>query len=287
MNATVLMLAAIGLAGVAAFLFGYATYPQQILAEARQAAPKLRQGLALVVLGKLAPINEAFLSEKRRAQMGKLFIMMGRTDLRPIDFVAFQQFSFLLFSAVGALLVSAVGVSWWWALAPAALGVLYPLIWVRDQIKKRHMAITRALPYNLDLLTLAVEAGLDFASAVGTVVQRGRPGPLNEEFALMLNEIRMGKTREEALRNLSERVGLTALSQFVSNLIQADKMGTSLGKILRIQSSQMRIDRTQRAEKLANEAPVKLIFPLVACIFPTVFMVLFSPILYRCSSGDF
>src|SRR5262249_50717400 len=92
--------------------------------------------------------------------------------------------------------------------------------------------------------------------------------------------LKMGKTREEALKSMIARVNLPSLTAFVSALIQADKMGTSLGKVLRIQSSQLRIERTQRAEKLANEAPVKMLFPLVACIFPTVFMILFGPIAF-------
>jgi tight adherence protein C len=151
---------------------------------------------------------------------------------------------------------------------------------LRDQVAKRHLRITRELPYNLDLLTLSMEAGLDFQPAVHTVVQKGRTGDVTKEFGLMLKEMRMGKTRQEALRAMADRVGLTAVSQFVNALIQADRMGTSLGRVLRIQATQLRVQRTQRAEKLAQEAPVKMLFPLIACIFPTVFMILFGPILF-------
>ncbi|MGE5048597.1 MAG: type II secretion system F family protein, partial [Deltaproteobacteria bacterium] len=93
------------------------------------------------------------------------------------------------------------------------------------------------------------------------------------------------KTREEALRNLAARVGVPTLTSFVQALIQADRMGTPLGKVLRILSSQMRAERTQRAEKLANEAPVKLLFPLICFIFPTLFLMLFGPIAYQMISG--
>jgi tight adherence protein C len=103
---------------------------------------------------------------------------------------------------------------------------------------------------------------------------------LRDELQRVLNQLKMGKTREEALKNMAARVGLPPLTSFVSALVQADKMGTSLGKVLRTQSTQLRIERTQRAEKLANEAPVKMLFPLVACIFPTVFMILFGPLLF-------
>ena len=167
----------------------------------------------------------------------------------------------------------------------ALIGLFYPLIWVNDQVSKRHLQISRALPFNLDLLTLSVEAGLDFAAALAKVVEKGKPGPLREELALVLKQLKMGKTREEALKGMIARVDLPALSQFVTALIQADKMGTSLGKVLRIQSTQLRIERTQRAEKLANEAPVKMLFPLIACIFPTVFMVLFGPIVFAFMYG--
>ena len=156
---------------------------------------------------------------------------------------------------------------------------------IDDQIKKRQRKITRALPYNIDLLTLSVEAGLDFQAALGTVVDKGQPGPLIEEFNIMLNEIKLGKTRAEAMRNLADRIQLVEVSAFVSNLIQADRMGTSLGKVLRIQTNQLRIARTHRAETLANQAPVKMLLPLIGCIFPTVFLILFGPIVYRLMQG--
>jgi tight adherence protein C len=152
-------------------------------------------------------------------------------------------------------------------------------------VHARHHAITRALPYNLDLLTLSVEAGLDFAAALGKVVEKGRKGPLADELHTTLKELKLGKTREEALRNLAARVDLTTLNSFVHALIQADKMGTPLGKILRILATQMRIERTQRAEKLANEAPVKLLLPLIGFIFPTIFIMLFGPIAYQVFFG--
>jgi tight adherence protein C len=167
----------------------------------------------------------------------------------------------------------------------ALFGWVYPLIWLNDQVKKRHFEITRALPYNIDLLTLSVEAGLDFTAALAKVVEKGKRGALTDEFGLVLKQLKMGKTREESLKLMIERVDLPQLTSFITALIQADRMGTSLGKVLRIQSTQMRIERTQRAEKLANEAPVKMLFPLIACIFPTVFMVLFGPIVFQFMFG--
>jgi tight adherence protein C len=196
-----------------------------------------------------------------------------------------QEVLFVVGLVLGVFVCYALQQNFLFSLALAAFGMFYPLIWVNDQVKKRHLQISRALPFNLDLLTLSVEAGLDFAAALGKVVEKGRKGPLSDELGITLKELKLGKTREEALRNLSARVELPTLTSFVHALIQADKMGTSLGKILRIQSTQLRIDRTQRAEKLANEAPVKLLLPLIGFIFPTIFIMLFGPIAYQVFFG--
>jgi tight adherence protein C len=170
-------------------------------------------------------------------------------------------------------------------LAFSAAGALLPPLWLRDKVRARQRAMLRALPFDLDLLTLSVEAGLDFAAALAKVTERGRKGPLADELSVVLKELRLGKTRDEALRNLAARVRLPALTSFVHALVQADRMGTPLGKVLRILSTQMRIERTQRAEKLANEAPVKLLFPLICFIFPTLFLMLFGPIAYQMIFG--
>jgi tight adherence protein C len=160
------------------------------------------------------------------------------------------------------------------------LGALYPFIWLRDQVKKRHQAILSDLPYHLDLLTLCVEAGMDFGAAVNRMVEKGKPGALREEFATFLAQLRVGKTRAEALQEMAERVGLEQLATFLSALVQADRMGSGLGATLRLQADQMRIERFQRAEKLAGEAPVKMLIPLVLFIFPTIWVILGAPLVF-------
>jgi len=172
-------------------------------------------------------------------------------------------------------------------LAPAAavFGGCYPLLWLHDRVKARRSAIARALPYDLDLLTLSVEAGLDFAAALEKVVVKGRAGPLADELSITVRELRLGTRREEALRNLASRVAMPALTSFAHALVQADRMGTPLGKVLRVLATQLRIERTQRAEKLAGEAPVKLLLPLIGCIFPTIFLMLFGPIVWEVYLG--
>ena len=284
-----LTFAASGLAGLAVAVVVWAFWPRKFIAEAagRTDEAKSRADAARrVFFDRMAPLAAPLLSKKRKGRLQQKLIMMGAPDLRPVDIITMQALSAVLFTVLVLMALNLLEVNLLWSALGFAFGLLLPVIWMRDQVKKRHLEIGRAMPFNLDLMTLSVEAGLDFGGAVNTVVERGLPGALNEELGIMLREIRMGKSREEALRNLSDRVRFPPLSQFVSNLIQADKMGTSLGKILRIQSTQLRIQRTQRAEKLANEAPVKMLFPLIFCIFPTVFMILFGPIVYQFIGGS-
>ena len=156
----------------------------------------------------------------------------------------------------------------------------YPLIWLRSTLKKRHFSIMLALPFVLDLLTLSVEAGMDFMSALQRNCERRRlDDPLNEELIRMTREIQMGIARRVALRNMADRVRQPDLKAVAFALIQADELGVPIGPILRIQSEQLRARRFDRAERLANEAPVKMLGPLLLCIFPAVLIVLLAPII--------
>lgn len=172
-----------------------------------------------------------------------------------------------------------------------ALGVLafyaYPLMWLRGAVRRRHLSILRALPFVLDLLTLSVEAGMDFMGALQRNCEKRRPDPLNEELIRMTREIQVGTPRRVALRNLAVRVRQSDLQSVCHALVQADELGVSIGSILRIQSEQLRGRRFDRAEKLANEAPVKMLGPLMLCIFPAVFVVLLGPILMQAAKNIF
>jgi tight adherence protein C len=265
----------------------YQNYFSGFVSEIRDESGGGVKGVGSVAIRKLGAMNRKFMWPGYEAKMRKNLIKAGDPQgYKPEDIMALQEISCVLGLVAGLILVNAVGENLAWSLIFMLFGMYYPMIWVNDQVKKRHLLISRALPYNLDLLTLSVEAGLDFTGALAKVVEKGKAGPLKDELGLVLKQLKMGKTREEALKAMIVRVDLPALTTFVTALIQADKMGTSLGKVLRIQSTQLRIDRTQRAEKLAGEAPVKMLFPLIACIFPTVFMVLFGPIVFQFMFGD-
>jgi tight adherence protein C len=165
--------------------------------------------------------------------------------------------------------------------------LLRPRLWLKSTIKQRHREIEHGLPFVLDLLTLSVEAGLDFMTSIRRLIERRKVDALSEELIRAIREMQVGRTRRDALRDMAARVQQPDLSSVVSALVQADELGVGIGAILRIQAEQMRTRRFQRAEKMANEAPVKLLFPLVCFIFPSVFLVLLGPIFLEMMKAGF
>jgi tight adherence protein C len=164
------------------------------------------------------------------------------------------------------------------------LGFYLPIFWLNLKIRARKHEIQRALPDALDLLTISVEAGLGFDAAMFKVTEKS-DNELSRAFARVNAEIRVGKLRREALRDMANRIDVPDISNFVAAIIQADQLGVSIGKILRIQSEQMRIKRRQRAEEQAAQAPVKMMFPLVFLIFPSILIVLLGPAILIFTSG--
>ena len=151
-----------------------------------------------------------------------------------------------------------------------------PDVIVRRWVDERQKLIQRALPDTLDLLCISVEAGLGFDQALDRTIVR-QPGPLADEFARMLGEVRAGIDRVDALRGLDERTQVQELSSFVLAIIQADAFGISIGRVLRAQADEMRIKRRQLAQERAQKAPVKMLFPMVLCIFPMIFVIVLGP----------
>jgi tight adherence protein C len=225
--------------------------------------------------GRLTSASSADNMEKRLALAG------NPGDLRVADWLGVKMLVavltavvlFLILSltthagVVGALLFGILG---------AILGHLLPEFWIGRRIKSRQKIILKSIPDTLDLLTISVRAGLGFDAALAKVVEK-LPGPLSDEFRRALAEVRVGKTRRDALRDIVPRTRVQPLSNFIGAIIQAEQLGVSISKVLQVQSEQLRIERRQRAEEQAAKAPIKMLFPLVGCIFPSLFVVILGP----------
>lgn len=189
----------------------------------------------------------------------------------------------LLFFAVASLLAGFAG-GLFFGLVGLAIGFIGPEFWLGRRIRGRAMQMTLQLPDALDLLTISVEAGLGFDAALAKVVEK-MDGPLIVEFRQALAEVRMGRTRREALRDVATRADSQPVTNFIGAIVQAEQLGVPIAKVLQIQSQQLRVERRQRAEEAAAKAPVKMLFPMVGCIFPTIFIVILGPAIITVMKG--
>ena len=166
-----------------------------------------------------------------------------------------------------------------------ALGYFIPDIYLNKLIAKRKYQIVRRLPECVDLLGLCVEAGLDFASSVRWVIDKTPPTPINEEFAFVLEEVKWGKPRTQALKDMSHRLEIPEVSSFVQTIIQAERMGTPVAEAFAILSEDSRAQRFHRGERIALQAPIKILLPLIFFIMPVIGIVIGGPILLQFMQG--
>ncbi len=177
-----------------------------------------------------------------------------------------------------ALLAGSLPLGVIFALVGLLLGYMGPEFWLGARVRSRQGKIIKQIPDALDLLTISVRAGLGFDAALGKVVEK-MDGPVIDEFRRALAEVRVGKARRDALRDIIPRTEVPALTSFIGAIIQAEQLGVAISKVLQVQSEQLRIERRQRAEEAAAKAPIKMLFPLVGCIFPSLFVVILGPAL--------
>ena len=225
-------------------------------ASPKQAAEKTRVNLQQA--GNPGNITPVMFNGIRLGLAVLLVVIFGLTTFRSMDF-----FQALMYTAFGGV-----------------IGYLLPGIWLGQQIKKRKKNIVKALPDALDLLTISVEAGLAFDSALQRVSEKW-DNELSREFRRVLTDVRLGRSRREALKDMAQRTGVEDVQTFTAAIIQAEQLGVSIGKILRVQADQMRIRRRQRAEEAAQKAPIKMLFPMVFLIFPSLFVVILGPAVPR------
>jgi tight adherence protein C len=235
-----------------------------------------------------SPMMGAFKLERYRNYVRRGFITAGMAgEITPDEYFSWKLLMAIMFPGTVLLALRHLWQPPWYALLFLfLLGFFYPDIWLDGRVKERQKKILRMLPYTMDMLTLSVEAGMDFVAGIGKVVEKSRPGPLRDELNYYLHEIQVGTTRAQAMRNLAWRCNMTQLSSFSALLVQADQLGASIGPVLRAQSELLRVQRFAKAEEMGAAASVKILFPLIFCIMPAVFIVIFGPILLNFIYGD-
>jgi tight adherence protein C len=246
---------------------------------------ELSQGFSeriiLPIFNKIGEFASRFTPQATLMNAKRKLEMAGNpAQLDPAFFLTTKLIISLLFGGGVFAVFALTGRSWLQGLGLSVLffviGWVFPDLWLTGRIRSRQRQVFRSLPDALDLLTVCVEAGLGFDAAMGKVHEKWEDD-LSLEFGRVLQEIRLGKLRREALRDMSERLDVSELTSFVAAVIQSEQLGVSMAKVLRIQSDQMRVRRRQMAEEEANRAPIKMVFPIGCLIFPSILIVLLGP----------
>jgi tight adherence protein C len=218
--------------------------------------------------------------QKARQDLLNQLDLAGRPgNLTPEDFGAVRIVAAAVMAAVGLLIGLLLGNTLYTVIAlavGAGLGYYLPVLWLRQKVDARRKDIRKGLPDAMDLLVIAVDAGLGFDAALARVTDKYK-NALSDEFAKVLREVSLGRPRLEALDEMGRSSGVDDLHNFIQAVIQSEQFGTGIGKILRIQADEMRRKRRQRAQELAAQATLKMMLPMVGCIFPTLWIVLLGP----------
>jgi tight adherence protein C len=263
-------------------LNSFTSAPAQTLEELELQRPLFDRTLRPLI-ARTSGIGQRLASPARVSKTDKRLAMAGNPGgMRTVDFMGLKVLlavvgwvlGFIVFGFVLRTGSPILGVLF--GLVPAALGYIGTEFWLSRQIKSRQHAILLSVADTLDLLTISVRAGLGFEGALAKVVEKTK-GPLADEFSRALSEIRVGRARRDALRDVVDRTDVSALATFIGAIIQAEQLGVPIAKVLQVQSEQLRIERRQRAEEMAAKAPIKMLFPLVGCIFPSMFIVILGP----------
>ncbi|OFW03940.1 MAG: hypothetical protein A3H96_15975 [Acidobacteria bacterium RIFCSPLOWO2_02_FULL_67_36] len=240
--------------------------------------PSLWFRLLYPLLDKMAPLFKGLRLTGYRAKMAVELQRAGIGEYVTVDHLLAMKAVTALFAPLFLSRFLAAFTNPAIFLLGAVGGAFLPDRLVTDLRKNRERQILRALPGSVDVLSLSVEAGLEFLIAMQRLVERGAVGPLRDELATILNDIRLGKSRSEALKGFASRVAIPEVSSFVSMLVQADMLGASIGPVLQQQAERMRVERFQRAEKAGARATQKILVPLAFFIFPAVLIVIMGPV---------
>ena len=239
----------------------------------------------IAMLGKLTGPSVDYAFPYQVVKLRKDLVSGALAPLEVVDIRGCQAFAALSLGIGGGALIFVLSLNWTYGLlgfvALFFLGWLYPASWVAGTATRRREEMSKSLPYAIDLITVAMQAGQDFGAAVRHLVNEGPIGPLRQEFAVALKEVELGKSRIEALKAMSERVQLDEFQALVTSVIQSSEMGASIAETLKIQAEEIRRTRYHKAERQAARAPSLMLIPTALFILPSVFIIIMVPIVLR------
>lgn len=247
---------------------------------AREALPDVQQRVVQPLARGIGRAVSALLPEHTGRWLQEEIAAAGM-DFRPGTFVMVTVGSTLIMGGSIALMVLSSprvpsGLGSLLALASVGLGLVGPVVWLRGRVARRQAEMQRALPDTLDLIVVSVEAGLGFDAAVARITDQAE-GPLADELRRVLADMSLGMSRRDALQTMALRARASGVSSLVTAILQAERTGMSIGGVLRSQATHVRTLRRQRAEEAAMKAPLKMLFPLMFFIFPSLFIVVLGP----------
>ncbi len=261
----------------------YISRGEEVTLEEIELSQPITERILVPIIHKIGELTEKFTPQKAIEQVEIQLELAGNPP--GIDPTIFWASRFIAAIGIGGLLLfvfSMGSMDWSWGRKLlmtgifSIIGYFMPQLLLQSKINTRQEMIRKSMPDALDLLTICVQAGLGFDAAMSRVAEKWEDA-LADEFSRCLREIRLGNVRRVALRNMADRIGITEMSSFVAAIIQSEQLGVSMSKVLGIQSEQMRIRRRQIAEEKAQQAPVKMLFPMALLIFPSIMIILLGP----------
>ncbi|MCK5849303.1 MAG: type II secretion system F family protein [Kiritimatiellae bacterium] len=244
----------------------------------------------IATLGKIVGPSIDYASPYQVTRIRNDLIAGALAPLEVMEIRGCQAFVCLIMGATSGTLTFLISLNWSYSLialiAFALLGWIYPVTWVAGIAARRKDKMSKSMPYAIDLITVAMQAGQDFGAAVRHLVNEGPTGPLRQEFAVTLKEVELGKSRIEALKSMTDRVQLDEFQALVTSVAQSSEMGASIAATLKIQAEEIRRTRYHKAERQAARAPSLMLIPTALFILPSVFIVIIVPIMLRIKDSD-
>lgn len=250
-----------------------------------QERPELKKKKLSVFLAVVFPFSKTIVEKLKLDVQLKNKLDAAHSTLKPPEFFSLKLLLSLGLVVLTFFVVKKVEV--WMLLFPLLIGAVLPDMWLNAKISKRKYSIVRVLPETVDLLGLCVEAGLDFTTAVKWLIDKTPRNPMIEELALVLEQIKWGRPRTQALKDMAKRLNVSEITSLVQTMVQAERMGTPVAQTFSMLSEDTRQQRFNRGERVALKAPIKMLVPLIFCILPVIGIVVGGPILLQFMQGSF